>query len=181
MAGPADFAKIPMEGAHITAGQEDYRDMGQRARAGEFGWAGFAVEQAVAAASDLQLAATLRWDLEMGEGDKLLRVELKTRVATEGWDHPERFDWVVIPTHDGREPIKPEADIVLFAWYSVEAATHAWVLGFLRGVREFRRRAVFYGQGEALPRGGWAGEGGAYCIDVTNLRPVPRGMFKETD
>lgn len=181
MAGPADFAKIQVSAGARAGARASYEDMGDRALAGEFGWAGFAMELAIAEASDLAMAPTLRWDLEMQQGDQLLRIEVKTRVATEGWDHPDRFDWVVVPTHDGREPIKPEADLVMFAWYSVSVGSHGWVLGYLRGAEEFRRRAVFYGPDEPLPRGGWAGEGGAYCIDVTNLRPVPRGMFEEVD
>lgn len=186
MAGPADFAKIAVHPISIEAAKERYAAMGEAALAGEHGWAGFATEDAVAGAGGMTHSTDRRWDLELpgpGRGAELmpLRIEVKTRVATEGWDHPARFDWVVIPTHDGREPVKDEADIVLFVWYSVEAEAHAWVLGYCRGVNEFRRRAVFYREGEPLPRGGWAGTGGAYCMDVTNLRPVPRGMFKEID
>jgi len=69
----------------------------------------------------------------------------------------------------------------VFCWYSLEQKDRLWILGSVRGVDEFRRRSVFYRENEPLPRGGWAGPGGAYAIEIKQLRPMPRHMFKELD
>lgn len=193
MAGPADFQPIAVTDAHIAAAKQHYADMGEYAKAGELGWAGFVVEEALCDAGadfDIRKAPIFDYDLEFLKRDvppmnehhperRILAVEVKTRVAERGWTHPEKYDWLIVPTHDGREPIKPVADLVLFCWYPVEEAHRAWALGYVRGVDEFRRRAVFYRENEPLPRGGWAKAGGAYALDIKDLRPLPRRMLKE--
>ena len=85
-----------------------------------------------------------------------------------------------VPTHQGREPIK-DVDLVLFCWWSADEPRRLWVLGRLLGPDEFKRRAVFYRGGEPTPRGGPAPEGGMYVLDVRELRPLPRGLFKLED
>lgn len=154
---------------------------------GKATWAGFAAEAALVRAWDcdfpvLEKSDTLQYDLRLWKS-KLMqptRVEVKTRAVGSGWTNPSRFDWLVIPTHEGREPIK-DVDLVMFCWYSMELPRTLWVLGYLRGPDEFKRRATFYRKGEPLPRGGWAGKGGAYAIEVKQLRPFPRHTFKELD
>jgi len=186
MAGPADFALIEVSPADIVRAKLAYARMGARAEAGQNGWAGFVAEHAVQAAVNPPLhakpAPTLAVDLILhnaADPDRSIAVEIKTRVAEDGWTDPMKFNWLVVPTHAGREPVKAAAQMVLFCWYALEQRDRLWVLGYLRGPDEFRRRAVFYKEREPLPRGGWAKEGGAYAIDVQQLRPLPRGMLKE--
>ena len=184
MAGNADFCQIPVMPEVIERARERYAEMGERAEAGEHGWAGFAAELAIIEAINAgpknemtaAEAPTLDYDITLTQAAYHSRVEVKTRVATRGWIHPAKYQWVVVPTHQGREPIKPAADLVLFAWYPL-TQSHLWVLGSVRGAAEFQRRAVFYHENDPLPRGGWAGDGGAYAIHVDNLRPLPRGLF----
>jgi len=190
MAGPADFALVEVTAVDVVRAKLAYARMGARALAGEHGWAGFAAEfafiHAVAEPITAEKSPTLDYDVRLrrlgGKAEpRPIALELKTRVAEEGWTHPEKFEWLVVPTHEGREPIKPAADLVVFCWYALEQRDRLWVLGQVRGADEFRRRAVFYREGEPLPRGGWAGPGGAYAINVKELRPMPRSMFKELD
>jgi len=184
MALPADFARLRVLPHMEAEARREYAGFGIQL-AGEHGWAGLAAEHAVVHALREAGHKASRWtsrqaDIAVVRSDGAdLRLEVKSRVAAEGWTHPEKYEWLVIPTHAGREPIKDAADAVLFGWYALEDPGLYWLLGFLRPA-EFRRRAVFYRQDEPLPRGGWAGEGGAYAIEVRQLRPLPRGMVRET-
>lgn len=181
MAGPADFYEIELTDRHEALARERYAQMGERALAGEHGWAGFAAELALidaVAAGEAREAPTLAYDVELVHHGKTTAAEVKTRVAVEGWTDPTRFKWLVVPTHHGREPIKEAAELVFFCWVALEAR-RCWVLGYLRGPDEFRRRAVHYREHEPLPRGGWAGPGGEYAIEINQLRPLPRGLLKE--
>jgi hypothetical protein len=49
------------------------------------------------------------------------------------------------------------------------------------GPAEFKRRTAFYAEDRPLPRGGWAPKGGAYSLEVKQLRPFPRSMFREKE
>lgn len=192
MIGPADFYYILMSPDNIARAHLRY-DLMQGKRAEGWGWAGFAAEFALMDAinaNGLGLvcveAPTLDYDLTLvepgdGEAERVARIEVKTRVVDEGWTNPERFEWLTIPTHDGREPVKSAADLIVFCWYSGSDSDRLWVLGYLRGVAEFRERTVFYRENEPLPRGGWAPKGGAYCIEVKKLRPLPRGLLREPE
>lgn len=157
---------------------------------GRSAWAGFAAEHALRRAVNLNHATT-GVQCSMAEGtyayDLLLEspaqhmkttCEVKTRAVLRGWTHPEKFDYVNVPMHEDREPVK-DVDLVWFCWYSPDMPRTLWVLGYVRGQAEFQERAVFYRGGEGLPRGGWARGAGEYVIEVQNLRPVPRGLFKE--
>lgn len=193
MASPVQFVPIRLTRADERAGRRSMREMlgrnwwRQRSKAA---WAGFAAEHALvrawnpkASPAVLMLANTLQYDLQLvhpgdGDADLLARVEVKTRAITDGWVNPGKFDYVTVPMHDGREPIKA-VDLVWFCWYSMANPRRLWVLGYVRGREEFRRRAVFYREGEPLPRGGWAKDGGAWVIEVSQLRAFPRGTFLE--
>lgn len=200
MSSAVDFAPLRLTMTHERQGRKQMRDMlGAQwwRKRGRSSWAGFAAEHALVDAMNAlpgpawcRPAPTLTYDLAIGGGVEALkafeagappaaRVEVKTRAVTAGWTDPEKFDYVVIPTHEGREPIKPEADQVWFTWFSAAQPRRLWLLGYLRGVEEFRRRSVFYREGEPLPRGGWAKDGGAYAIEIKQLRPFPRGLFQE--
>lgn len=184
MALPADFVRLRMYSSMLAEAQREYATFGTQL-AGEHGWAGLAGEHAVVEALRAAGHAAARWTSRSADiavvrkdGSELL-LEVKSRVAAEGWTHPEKFEWLVIPTHAGREPIKDAAHAVLFGWYSLEEPGLYWLLGCLTP-REFWTAAVFYRADEPLPRGGWAGPGGAYAIEVRRLRAVPRGLVKET-
>lgn len=192
MASPVQFVPIRLTRADECTGRKSMREMlgrdwwRQRSRAV---WAGFAAEHALARAWDCKsthsaatLSPTLSHDLELvhlcKNDDPKVTVEVKTRAVTDGWVDPGKFDYVTVPMHDGREPIKA-VDLVWFCWYSMANPRRLWVLGYVRGREEFRRRAVFYRKGEPLPRGGWAKDGGAWVIEVSQLRAFPRGTFLE--
>jgi hypothetical protein len=158
---------------------------------GRAAWAGFAAERAMREAwavpsTVLEPARSLDHDLLLSTKSRGYKIEVKTRAVEAGWLDPRRFDYVVVPSHDGREPIK-DVDLVWFAWYSANltglpvdlAHRRIWVLGYCRGPAEFYRRATFYRENEPLPRGGYAGVGGAYAIEVKQLRPFPRKAFRE--
>lgn len=171
---------------------EEMLGAGWEERRGGAAWAGFAAEQAILAAwcapsTVLEPARTRDHDLLLSTKARGYRIEVKTRAVEAGWLDPSRFDYIIVPTHDGREPIH-DVDLVWFTWYSMNlggltnerAHRRLWVLGYLRGRPEFYRRAVFYRENEPLPRGGYAGPGGAYAIEVKQLRPFPRrGAFRE--
>lgn len=184
MALPAEFARLRVTAEMVAEARREYAGFGTQL-AGDIGWAGLAGEHAVVAGLRAAGHKAARWESRQADiavvraNGTDLRLEVKTRVATEGWLHPEKYEWLVIPTHAGREPIKDAADAVVFGWFALEEPTLYWLLGFLRPA-EFRRRAVFYREGEPLPRGGWAGVGGAYAIEVRQLRALPRGLVKET-
>lgn len=196
MASPVQFIPIRLTCADERAGRKSMREMlernwwRQRSRAV---WAGFAAEHALARAMNArapaqsgghfpvkaQLSSVLAYDLELQRDGALAgTVEVKTRAVTSGWVDPGKFDYVTVPMHGGREPIK-DVDLVWFCWYSMANPRRLWVLGYVRGREEFRRRAVFYREGEPLPRGGWAKHGGAWVIEVSQLRAFPRGTFLE--
>jgi len=146
-------------------------------------WAGLAAEEALmrAYAADGRISRDpleRRWDFQIEHATRTLRIEVKTRAVDAGWTDPRMFEWLTIPTHDGRAPIK-DVELVFFCWFSGEQPGTLWALGYLAGLTEFKRRAFFYAENQPLPRGGWAPKGGAYCLDVKQLRPFPRGMFKE--
>lgn len=194
MSAPRDF--IPVRLRHVDAryGRKVLREIkaAERARGvkverGRYFWAGPAAESALVHAINIRkapdiarLADTLRYDFEMrSPSGRVFRCEVKTRVAESGWVHPERFDWISVPLHGDREPVKPESDLVLFCWWSADAPRILWVVGMLRGLEAFQRTATFYGKGEALPRGGFVHGEGTYQLEVAKLAPVPRGLFKE--
>ncbi len=192
MATPIDFAPIRMRVADIAAGRKQMRGMMNRKRLTPqlaVNSVGFASEYAIVHAMNLGAIAlgsparahmprTLAWDIELTHGPTLTtKVEVKTRIAKAGWTHPEKFDYVTVPMHQDREPIKA-VDLVLFCWYSLDAPRRLWVLGSVHGPEEFKRRATFYREGEAMPRG-FAHEGGAYVIETKQLRPIPRDLFRE--
>ena len=189
MSRPVDMVPVQLTCADEKAGRKQMREMlGKNwwRNRGKAVWAGFAAEHALVRAWDcdlpgLRLSPVLTHDLEL-DRDPLppITVEVKTRAVGRGWTDPSRFEWVVIPSHDGREPIK-DVDLVWFCWYSCDEPRRLWVLGYVRGREEFRRRSTYYKEGEPLPRGGWAGKGGAYAIEVKQLRPFPRRTFKEAD
>jgi hypothetical protein len=191
---PRDF--IPIRLRHVDAryGRQVIREIkaSEKARGvvtqrGRYTWAGPAAESALVHAYNgcrdheylARLAYTLRYDLQMGTPHQTLCCEVKTRVAEKGWVHPERFDWISVPMHQNREPIKPDAQVILFCWWSADAPRLLWLLGLLKGVTSFQRAATFYKQGELLPRGGYVRGEGTYQLEVSKLEPVPRGLFKE--
>lgn len=148
-------------------------------------WAGLAAEEALVAAfkgghEHMKRHTSRAYDLLIVDPMRSLplRIEVKTRAVDEGWTDPRRFEWLTIPTHDGRAPIKT-VDMVFFCWYSGSLPNTLWALGYLAGRDEFERRSQFYAEGAPLPRGGWAPKGGAYSLEVRQLRPFPRGMFRE--
>lgn len=154
-----------------------------------FRWVGFAAEHALCRAItagpapiDAVLHDGFEYDLELRPrntiDERWTRVEVKTRVARAGWTDPARFEWISVPTHEGRAPIK-DVDVVVFCWWSADEPRRLWVLGRLLGRPEFERRATYYAEGERTPRGGPAPKGGAWILDVSALRPMPRGLLKE--
>lgn len=194
MSTPRDF--IPVRLRHVDAryGRGVIREIkaaeqarGVSTKRGRYTWAGPAAEVALCHAFNrcrihshqARLADSLRWDLELEMPRRALRCEVKTRVAEKGWVHPERFDWISVPLHEDREPVKQDADAVLFCWWSADAPRVLWLLGLLQGVTHFQRAATFYKHGSALPRGGWVKGEGTYMVDVADLLPMPRGLFKE--
>ncbi len=194
MASPVQFVPIRLTCADERAGRRQMREMLGRSwwrKRSRAAWAGFAAEHALARAWDCksthsgaQLSDTLSHDLELvhlcNNTSPKVKVEVKTRAVDRGWVDPGRFDYVTVPTHEGREPIKA-VDLVWFCWYSMANPRRLWVLGYVRGPEEFQRRATFYKAGEPLPRGGWAKDGGAYVIEVSQLRAFPRGTFLEDE
>lgn len=189
MSSPAEFARIEVTPYHAICAIDRMNQMlgeGWEESRGRCAWAGFAAEDAMVDAyvpskgiDLLRRADGLSHDLEIYLADCLgPRIEVKTRVVDHGWTDPRRFDWITVPTHDGREPVK-DVEMVFFCWYSGSEPRVLWVLGYVRGIDEFLRRSQFYFEHQPLPRGGWAPKGGAYCIEISQLRPVPRGMFKE--
>jgi hypothetical protein len=194
MSTARDF--IPIRLRHVDAryGRKIIREIraSEKARGvvtkrGRFIWAGTAAEAALchafsgcpAHSYQAQLADTLRYDLKLGTPGGGMRCEVKTRVAESGWIHPERFDWISVPMHEDREPIKAEADIIIFCWWSADTPRVLWIVGKLPGVTSFQRVATFYKEGELLPRGGYVRGHGVYQVEVSQLDPVPRGLFKE--
>ena len=188
MAVPAEYAPVALDEAAERIGRTE------AARAGfdktnPYAWVGFAAEHALleafrgASVPAASFAQGLDYDILLIDDatGARIRVEVKTRVTESGWIHPAMFDYVVVPTHDGREPIKRSADLVIFCWWSGDAPRLLWVLGSVKGSEEFKRRATFYPENAPLPRGGWAGKGGAYAIETKQLRPLPRGLLKETE
>lgn len=187
---------IPIElsaAAELSARLEMSRMLGDdwESQRGRAAWAGFAAEDALCSAwavpdTSLRMHDGYEYDLDLKTPQGTKRIEVKTRAVEAGWLDPRRFDYVIVPTHGGREPIK-DVDLVWFCWYSAnltgmgEGLAHRriWALGFVRGPQEFSRRAVYYRENEPLPRGGYAGPGGAYAIEVKQLRPFPRGTFRE--
>lgn len=184
MATVTDYRLLHLGLKHEAQGRRTYRSMLglKRVRPGDVKWAGFAAEHALVAACAPEyyagMASDFSHDFTITRGENLLRCEAKTRAATRGWTDPSRFDYVVVPTHSGREPVK-DVDLVFFCWWSAEAPRRLWLLGYLKGLREFQHSSIFYSEGEPLPRGGWAGTGGEYVVDVSALRPVPRDVFRE--
>lgn len=185
MARPADFQVVYLSDLHEQTARAQAREFADPEN--PYAWVGLAAEYALVAsvnsrgAARAKLAADYHHDLELlpaGYGDRdPLTVEVKTRVASSGWTDPGRFQWIAVPTHDGREPIK-DVDLVLFCWWSADEPRRLWVLGRLLGREEFQRRATFYREGEPTPRGGPAPVGGTYVLDVMDLRPLPRGLFQ---
>lgn len=189
MASPVDFTPVLLTEADEAAGRASMLEMlgpDWEEQRGGAAWAGFAAEHALVRAFHhvdptlrLELATSLHHDLDLFDQDgQGATVEVKTRAVSEGWTDPRRFEWLVVPTHEGREPIK-DVDLVWACWYSMSAPRRLWVLGYVRGPEEFKRRAVYYREGAPLPRGGWAGEGGAWCLELKQLRPFPRHTFLE--
>lgn len=184
MSGPTQFLKLTIPaGARARAeAQMDQIEPAWREKR-PVAWAGLAAEEALCVAATVRMkpAQTLSHDLEISTQDHDrfdLRVEVKTRAVDEGWTDPRRFEWLTIPTHDGREPVK-DVDLVFFCWFSGSEPDQLWALGYLLGKREFLHRSMRYEERDPLPRGGWAPKGGAYCLEVSSLRPFPRGMFQE--
>lgn len=191
MARPADFYEVPLGMEHEQTAQQRAAEMGVE---NPWAWVGLAAEYALLDAINsgpaagkvaARMSPDRRWDLELHRVDGgpaaggPTRVEVKTRVATEGWTDPCRFEWIAVPTHEGREPVKPEAHIVLFCWWSASDPRRLWVLGRLLGANEFRRRAQWYAEGELTPRGGEAPPGGTYILDVASLRPLTKGLLPD--
>lgn len=203
MARPFEYVPIRLRQIDEKRGRAEYRKMKGRKRIAphDMAWAGFAAEHAARNALDKGPSraktvdpTSLRYDFGLvrdgnlcpatphaGPCDGLVRVEMKVRPVDRGWTDPRMFNWLTVPTHDGREPVKPDAQLVLFGWYSYEQPRRLWLLGVLRGLDEFQRVATFYDEGEPLPRGGWAPKGGAYSLEPEKLRRVPPGLFKAED
>jgi hypothetical protein len=202
MAEPIDYVPIRLTCADEKYGRKQMREMLGKSwwrKRGRASWAGFAAERAIcravnAAVGDMwcEPSPILAYDLALGTGQSaretlsaggevgVSRVEVKTRTVTKGWTHPSKFNFVTIPMHQDREPIK-DVDLVILCWYSMSAPRRLWVLGYIRGRSEFDRRSVFYRGGEPLPRGGWAKGHGAYVVETAQMRPIPRGMLKGDD
>lgn len=202
MAKPIDFVPIHLSCADEKSGRKQMREMlgaGWWRLRGPVAWAGFAAEHSIRRSINAVPGETwcrpspvFEFDLALGKGVESLiefqtkyignttKVEVKTRTVTDGWTDPNRYDYVTVPMHQDREPIK-DVDLVIFNWYSASDPRRLWVLGYVRGLEEFKRRAVFYKGGDPLPRGGWAKGSGAYVIEVSQMRPLPRGMLKGDD
>lgn len=190
---PRDF--IPINLRHVDAryGRKVIREIeawergeGLVRERGRYTWAGPAAETAIVNAYNrakhgffATMAANLGYDVALSTPTGRVQVEVKTRVAEKGWVHPERFDWISVPLHDGREPIKPGADAVFFGWWSADRPRVLWLVGMVKGLEEFQKVATFYHEGELLPRGGYVRGKGVYQVDVGALSPVPRGLFRE--
>lgn len=182
-----EFAPVELSQEDQAAGLAHATEAGML-EANPLAWVGFAAEHALmrsinaAGMLEAREANALNYDLLVRDprGDtRPVKIEVKVRACTAGWTHPPRFDYVFVPTHDGREPVKEAADVVLFCWWSADDPSTLWVLGRLMGAAEFKRRAVFYREGEDMPNGRQAAKGGAYAIEVRQLRPVPRAMLRE--
>lgn len=194
MANPIDFVPIHLSCKDEQQGRKQMRDMLGTSwwrKRGPVSWAGFAAELAIVRAWDCKsthsaarLSPDLSHDIELvhlcNQTDPKTKVEVKTRTVTTGWTNPAMFNYVTVPMHQDREPIKG-VDLVMFNWYSASDPRRLWVLGYVRGLEEFKRRSVFYRGGDPLPRGGWAKGAGAYVIEVSQMRPLPRGMLKGDD
>lgn len=186
MARPADYQPLYLSDLHEAVARERAAEFVSE-DSNPFAWVGLAAEYALVSSINAaklvraQLSPSLDHDLDLfnvaGPLDSVLRVEVKTRVASAGWTDPGRFKWIAVPTHDGREPIK-NVDVVLFCWWSADNPRQLWLLGRLLGPKEFKHRATFYAEGEVTPRGGPAPAGGTYVLDVMDLRPVPRGLVR---
>jgi hypothetical protein len=194
MTSPRDF--IPIRLRHVDAryGRSVIREIQAAEKTrnvvikrGRYTWAGPAAEAALCHAFNgcrdhghrAWLPNTFRYDLALETPHGVLPCEVKTRVAERGWVHPERFDWISVPLHEDREPIKPDAQLIIFCWWSADAPRVLWVVGCLKGLDHFQRVATFYKQGMLLPRGGYVEGEGTYQVDVAGLLPVPRKLFKE--
>ncbi len=198
MAAPIDFKYVRLTQSDEKVGRASMREMHGRnwwRKRGRATWAGFAAEQAILRAVNIaphdewaEAATTYDYDLKLcgwrkkPDGEDVaafIPVEVKTRCVLSGWVHPEKFDYITVPMHDGREPIKVDEGLVVFCWYSMSDRRGLWVLGFVRGLEEFKRRSIWYEEGAPLPRGGYARDGGAYAIEVKQLRPLPDGLLLE--
>ena len=194
MSTPRDFIPIRLRHVDVRYGRRVIREIkasetarGVVSSRGRCIWAGPAAENALCHAFNgcrahsyqAKLADTLRYDLQLETPGGGLRCEVKTRVAEKGWTHPERFDWISVPMHEDREPIKAEAEVIFFCWWSADAPRVLWIVGLLHGVTSFQRVATFYKEGELLPRGGYVRGHGVYQVEVSKLDPVPRGLLKE--
>lgn len=194
MSTPHDFIPVRLRHVDARCGRRVLREIkaaekarGVKTERGRYFWAGPAAESALVHAINTckapgiaRLADTLRYDFEIqSPSSRVFRCEVKTRVAESGWVHPERFDWISVPMHEDREPIKQDADLVLFCWWSADRPRVLWLLGMLRGLKAFQRAATFYGKGELLPRGGYVSGHGTYQVEVSKLSPIPQGLFKE--
>lgn len=198
MAAPIDFKYVRLTQADERAGRRSMRDMHGRnwwRRRGRASWGGFAAEHALLRSINFaptdqwcELPNTYDYDLKLctwkvdKDGEDVaafIPVEVKTRCVTAGWTYPEKFDYVTVPMHQGREPIKVEQGLVVFCWYSMSDRRGLWVMGYVRGLDEFKRRSTWYEEGAPLPRGGQARDGGAYVIEVKQLRPLPDGLLLE--
>jgi hypothetical protein len=187
MALPCDFVPVRLRHVDARHGRREARRL--RAAQGKennpFAWVGFAAEGSLVNAYRRQghgfeahLATSLRYDLWLEAPNRPFAVEVKTRANRWGWVHPEKFDWITVPMHEDREPIKADASLVLFCWWSGSDPRRLWIVGRLTP-EQFQRRATFYSEGQPLPRGGWARDGGCYAVAIDRLDPVPRGLFKE--
>lgn len=185
MARPGDFLRLSVTEEDVRLAKED----ASFATENPFAWVGFAAEHSIARAINARRAhhglrawrpKTLSHDLEIApyasDGGGVVRTEIKCRVASKGWTDPARFEWIAVPTHEGREPIK-DVELAVFCWWSADEPGRLWVLGRLLGVREFKDRAQFYAEGEPTPRGGKAPAGGTWILDVAALRPMPRTLL----
>jgi hypothetical protein len=199
MAAPIDFKHVRLTKTDEQQGRASMREMHGRnwwRKRGRATWAGFAAEHALYRSINLapneqwaELAPTYDYDLKLcmwrkkPDGEDVaafIPVEVKTRCVLRGWVHPDKFDYITVPMHDGREPIKVGEDgLVVFCWYSMDDRRRLWALGYVRGLEEFKRRSTWYEEGAPLPRGGWARDGGAYVIEVKQLRPLPDELLLE--
>jgi len=167
-----DFVRVPMRTSHGELAMQRVPEA--MLAENELAWMGFAAEYALADfLPDCRETDTLKYDLDWGP----FRVEVKTRTTSSGWTHPEKFQYLTIPTHDGRPPVKRAATLVLFCWYSLDLPDTLCLLGFLNP-QEFYRVATLHREGEPLPRGGFALKGGSYSLEVSRLRKLPRAMLE---
>lgn len=193
MSLPRDFVPINLRHVDAKYGRQVIREIaanerlrGVKTDRGRFTWAGPAAETAIVNAYNrakhqygADLADVLAYDLWLGSPEGVIRVEVKTRVAEKGWIHPERFDWISVPLHENREPIKADAGLILFAWWAADTPRVLWLVGRLQGLDHFQEVATFYHEGDLLPRGGYVRGKGVYQLDVAELEPVPKGLFRE--